>query len=509
MLKLVVTDCAIAATIASVLLLWSAPAQAETELLAYFPFDGSPDEAARNLPTLTNPRGESPATIAGRYGEAFDFDGGVAIAAPLDIDFDTHRQLSVSAWVMVRPDRTESGGLILSPGTGTAGAPKLGLVNEDIRAHGGRNRPRHDRELETDVWTHVAATYDFDAQTITIHVAGEKEVYADLDMHPVDLEANDRSQQAIEHPHDPEQPERRYIVIGALTVDLAGALQGVAVDDLRVYSGLLTDPQVDDLRNSETPAPLGETAPPYEPPAPEEPAEPVGAEDSDKEPDDPGGTGTGTDTRDDDTGTDEDDRPMGTLVGLRLSDTYSVSDLTGDTAEQVETVDLVTSPITALRTGEKGGGKYMPCEVSLRSDGGPFDPEELHYNGCSRGKQFTRTFGSYYSVRLLTTAFDEDYALNALTICQNKRRNDRLKGLRAEAIRLEIDRDDNRFEFRNTDKREVSNNNCREWSGKATCPAEGQVASGVRVHYNERANGTGSITGMELICRTVEPVYER
>jgi len=497
--------------IASLLVMLNAPARADTELLAYFPFDGSPDEAARNLPTLTNPRGESPATIAGRYGDAFNFDGGVAIAAPLDIDFDTHPQLSVSAWVMIRPDRTESGGLILSPGTGATGAPKLGLVNEDIRAHGGRNRPRHDHELETDVWTHVAAAYDFDRQTIEIHVAGEKEVFTDLDMYPVDLAANDRSQQAIEHPHDPEQPERRYIVVGALTVDLTGALQGVAVDDLRVYSGLLTDAEVDDLRESQTPAPLGKTAPPYEPPEPEEPEEPeepAGNEDSDEEPDDPGGTESATGTGHDDAGADDDDRPTGTLVGLRLSDTYDVSGLTGDTAEQAETVDLVTSPVTALRTGEKGGGKYMPCEVSLRSDGGYFDPEELHYNGCSRGRQFTRTFGSYYSVRLLTTAFNEDYALNALAICQNKRRNDRLKGLRAEAIRLEIDWDDNEFEFRNTDTREVTNNNCREWSGKATCPGEDQVASGVRVHFNERANGTASITGMELICRTVEPVYE-
>lgn len=466
-------------------------AHADTELLAYFPFDGSPNEAARGIPSEIIALSDADLSVVdGRYGQAYAFYEGGYVIAPLDIDFTTYKQISVSAWVQVRPDRTESGGMILATGSGTSGAPKLGLYNEDVRAEAGRSKPRHDEELQTGEWTHVAAIYDYDERTVRMHVNGVEEIHSDLDMNPDDLSANDRNQPFLEHPEDETKPLRRYIVIGARTFGGSGALQGAAIDDLRIFSGALTPVQVEDLRNSEDPAPVGPTAPEYAPP---------------KQNDETTSNADNDDAAqvDSDFTKESEQEDSQKLVDWRLSKDYVVSELSGDSAERTKTLDLGRRAMRHLlvRQQEDFLTKYRPCDVEI--DDGPKETPwylEKAFKGCFRGQ--SGGFG-----REVRVYFEKPYAINSLQICQNNRRNNRIKGLRATGVRVVIDEDSNKIAFLDPADQEETNPNCKNWRETVSC-ADGSVASGVRIRYVERRGGSASVTGLELVCRKVEGVYE-
>lgn len=451
-------------------------AYADTELLAYFPFDGSPDEAARKIPTeIIGQGGEDVETVSGKYGKAYEFGErfhSAVIAAPLDIDFAGHRQVSVSAWVRLSLARTASGGYFFGTGSSSTGAPQLQVYNEDIRAGAGRSHPRHKKSLEPGIWTHVAAVWDYDQHTVRIYVDGTAEDFSELDMDPYDLIVNDRNQPKLKHPTDDDRPVQRYIVVGARTLEGYGVAEDIAVDDLRVYSGKLTPEQVEQLRTADSPPPPGPTAPPF-----------------------------GSETASSDDG-EEKSSGKGKL---RLSKDFSISSLSGDSGERTKTVDLKTAPVKALRLTQNRPQWYHPCMVKIWSEEPGNFRFRAHKKSGIRQKLFDKCSYASGTGRQLEALYQKGYYLKSLRVCQNKRKNNRIKGLQTSAVRVVLNESTGEIAFRDYDTQEVRNPNCKEWHELIRC-GEGEVASGLRVRYDEDRVGVGSFTGLELVCRKVENV---
>ncbi|WP_165793836.1 LamG domain-containing protein [Hyphococcus luteus] len=484
------------------------PAHAETELLAYFPFDGAPDEAARGIPTeVINVSGGELTSVEGKYGEAYEFGErfeSAVIAAELDIDFNTYRQLSASAWVKLGFDRAASGGYIFSSGSSKSGAPRMGLYNEDIRTNAGRSKPRHSKKLKVGVWTHVAAVWDYDEQSVRIYVDGEPQDFPDQDMDPADLAANGRNQPLLEHPTDNEKEDKRYLVIGALTLEGYQVAEDAAIDDLRIYEGKLTPGQVESLRTAESPAPLGDTAPPVE-------TEEQKTADSG----DSAEAGEGEETSKASSSDDRQNDDNRKLAGLRLSDEYSISKLSGDSAEQTEMLDLQSVPVRALRIQQDNSVAKAPCEVAISSEP-PGNFDFTPNAGKKKRQEFSKCLTSGITVdapgaqgaRLLAD-YETGYYLQSLRVCQNGRQNNRVKGFQSSAVRVVVDQDANVIAFKDVDTQETILPRCSEWKELVSCDKGVEVASGVRIRYDTVNNlGKASVTGLELVCRKVEGVYE-
>lgn len=455
-------------------------------LLAYLPFDGSPTEEVRGLDAELIQIGSGQVeTMEGRYGNAALFPGGSFILLPLDIDFDTHRQLTVTGWVYLDDRRysdqsvNEDGGTILDTGPASDGTPGLHLSNEVIRASAGRNRPTLYRDLPRGEWTHVAAAWDYDARTVRIHVGGADTLVASLDMDPADLAANGRSQSALDHPEDEEKEPRRYVFVGAQTSHGNRPLSYVGLDDFRIYAGTLSPEEVVAIRESETPAETGRIA-----------AVPEEEQDDDERM--AGGDDAGSDEEADGGGDAAGANVRGRLVDWRLSEDFELSEVTGSAGDQARRLaDLETAPVTGVTIWEDNN---RPCYVSVSSPSSSDEEARLGYPPCN-------------SFPEILTSIGDRYAVNALQVCQN-RRNERVKGLELGARRIEVDQDAGEVVFREPNADTYAANNCNEWKEFVSCPGRRQVASGVFVHTNQVRTTREEIVGLGLICREVVGVYE-
>jgi hypothetical protein len=458
-------------------------------LLAYLPFDGSATEEVRGLDAELVQRGSGQVeTMEGRYGNAALFPGGSFILLPLDIDFDTHRQLTVTGWVYLDDRRysdqsvNEDGGTIFDTGPASDGTPGLHLSNEVIRASAGRNRPTLYRDLPRGEWTHVAAAWDYDARTVRIHVGGADTLVASLDMDPADLAANGRSQSALDHPEDEEKEPRRYVFVGAQTSHGNRPLSYVGLDDFRIYAGTLSPEEVVAIRESETPAETGRIA--------------AIPEEENEEERMAGGDDAGSDEEADGGGDAAGANDRGRLVDWRLSEDFELSEVSGSAGDQARRLaDLETAPVTGVTIWEDNN---RPCHVSVSSPGNSDEYARLDYPPCNR-------------VPEMPTSVGDRYAVNALQVCHN-RRSGRVKGLELGARRIELDQDAGEVVFREPNADTDANNNCNEWKEFVSCPGRRQVASGVFVHADQ-VRGLGGrvreeIVGLGLICREVVGVYE-
>lgn len=465
-------------------------------LLAYLPFDDSPlvQEAARDVESEAVDLSSATATeglrTSGRYGGGIRFRSGSGqVLIPLNLDFRSYPQVTISLWLRVSPDHAESwpGGYLISTGAARDGTPALSLYNDEIAADAGYQKlVNHAGSLPVDEWIHVAGVWDYEARTVRLYTGEHHAEWEGVGMDPAELAANGRTQSMLDHPLDPENeefPPQPYVVLGAQRMGGGRAVEGVSVDDVRIYAGAMTPEEIATIRESPDPAPLGRIA------APPPPRPRIARPEED-------GTGAGS------TGA-AGDGDRGELVGWTLSEDYELSEVSGSTGDKPKRAEFTGADedhayVRGMKVREQGN---RPCMVSVAAQ----VPGELaHAAGYCDGTNST--------VQLETT-LSRGFAATGVQVCQ-RRTNDRVKGLRLTGSRWELDQDAGirlREEAQETDEAPNCNGN---WQPAVSCPA-GMVASGAVGHFRSGSSGgvlmvsspEEDLVGVQLVCRRMVGVY--
>jgi hypothetical protein len=181
-----------------------------------------------------------PAYAPGRFGLAGDFDGKRFLNVGDEAKFGFDDRFTFTAWILPRGD---GNGIILSRMADTSRSMGYNVVLEHGRVHvnlvvrwlDDALRVQTDRKLEPDRWHHLAVSYDGTkvASSVKVHIDGKAEKLNVL------LDALNQSFQV-------KEPFR----IGAG----GGGKDGFhgLIDDLRVYSDVLEDDEIERLAVPET-----------------------------------------------------------------------------------------------------------------------------------------------------------------------------------------------------------------------------------------------------------------
>lgn len=443
-------------------------------VLAYLPFDaGLPVESARGLETEVFAFGAGGVrSVEGRYGSAALFEGGSGILFPLDLDFATHRTISVSLWVRVTREGAGERGFLFSTGKAADHTPGLSLLGSKVVADAvGQRLIGYGRELDVGEWVHVAGVWDSDARSVQLFTGESEHTRTGLDaMDPTVIADRGRSHSVLDHPVDERRDPARWVTLGALSLNGFRPIEDVALDEVRIYAGALTAADIAAIRDAETPPALGRVAPP--PPEPEPEDEEPTAEDR----------GAGADA------------PARELVGWTLADDYELSDVSGSAGDRRERLDYESRTLDVIEIHESSD---RPCMVRIYTDGYS-SPREMEGSGCGR-------FGSggYVDVDL-----GRGFHLNSLQACQNDRSNERVKGLRVWGRRIEVDAEAGEIDFREPNADEDALANCRKWTEVVSCDS-GQLASGLYAHFTDVGRwDREQIVGLQLVCRDVVGKYD-
>jgi hypothetical protein len=229
----------------------SAMAQGEASLIGHWTLDNGAADAvgAYNGQLIGIGEGNSdrPFAVPGKIGQALQFNGGTGVEVPVDLDYRTHPALTVTMWVRLG-DKPRAAGTQTLISTGAGDGPRIELARDQVKAvAGGRVLgPKH--ALVPGEWNFIAVSWDHAAGSMSMTVNNTHAFY------PVGYVAK-RSQQTYISPRDPDLEkygrkgaQKRYLWIGAKDgFGKRSSLTDVAVDDVRVYSGILLDDQLVEL----------------------------------------------------------------------------------------------------------------------------------------------------------------------------------------------------------------------------------------------------------------------
>jgi len=461
-------------------------------LLAYFPFDGgSFQESARGLEVeafdlaSATPLGDGAGQFReGRYGQALAFgQDPFQLLIPLDMDFTTYPQITVSFWAS-RADEwsCDARGGLFTSGRAADRNPGFSFLNGDMIADAAGGRLiNYDKELVPGDWVHVVGVWDSQERSVRLYVDSTMVERTELmGLDPAALIANERDHTALNHPTDEERPPERYMVLGAVNIFGNAALCNLYLDELRVYAGAMTPEEIAEIREAETPPDLGAVAPPPAPP---------------EEDTDPGPEGKEEPTEED----------HGELIGWELSDDYQLTGVSGTTSEPERAVfegpKAATAYINGLQLREEGN---RPCLLTIRGQGS--SPELAHVtDGDCDGTDDLQ----------LDVEFPSDgVAATGIQVCQ-PRRNDRVKGIRLLGKEWELNEDAGAVRLRGDHAQEDEAPNCNgNWQETVSC-GPGQVATGAVVHLRSFSTGgvltvkvpKKEIVGLQLMCREMKGVY--
>jgi hypothetical protein len=235
-------------------LLWlsgSAMAQDGASLIGHWTFDsGANDTVGTYNGQLIGIGTDStalPVGVPGRTGQALEFNGGTGVEVPIDLDHRTHSALTVTMWVRLgdKPRGAGSQNLI---STGSGHGPQILLARNQVRASAGGRILGPKRSLSPGEWHFVAVTWD--------HAEGSMRMFVDNTQafYPIGYEATS-SQKTYISPRDldlekygREGAQKRYLWIGAKDgFGKRSSLTDVAIDDVRIYSGVVSAEQLVEL----------------------------------------------------------------------------------------------------------------------------------------------------------------------------------------------------------------------------------------------------------------------
>jgi len=217
------------------------------QLLFHFPLDGTPEASGwgaveSRLYLLGD--GEGPATVPGKFGDALYFRGNAAIAMPFELDAARYPKVTVTAWVRI--DRDSSGErTVFSSGNGNV--PRLIVYTTKAAFHAARSVELAKTSIAPDEWVFVAGTIDVEAARLQLFqgdLAQTHERIRKENLYPPTKYPN---------PEDESRPATPYVFIGSHGFNQWRANQ-MAIDDVRVYAGVLSAEQIAALRAGQDPA---------------------------------------------------------------------------------------------------------------------------------------------------------------------------------------------------------------------------------------------------------------
>lgn len=217
------------------------------ELLVHLPLDGSIQNlGSGGAATLAG--ASTPDTVAGQLGSAMRFNGDAVIAVPVDLSPETHPQLTFTAWVKMDEDARRTGGHTIFSGGGNT-APRLRLLARSAGMRtvlrGARGQVLARDDAPKGQWVFVSGIVDIQAKTLRL--VQDESVYTADEINTDTL----YPAAAHDNPDDPLAERQRYVFIGADSFNTnRSPVEGVALDDVRVYAGRLEDTQLAAVRGA-------------------------------------------------------------------------------------------------------------------------------------------------------------------------------------------------------------------------------------------------------------------
>jgi hypothetical protein len=183
-----------------------------------------------------------PELVPGKIGQGMHFQGKSAVALPFDFNFKLYPQVTVTAWVKQDVGASNSRailssasgrGLMLSLSGGRAGM---------VPGSGGLSYPT---PIPYNEWIFVAGVIDMSARTAMLYQGGGAAVVKD----GIAVVNDDAS--TYSHPNDPDAPKQPFMIVGAGKFSpWLNAERAMAIDDVRVYRGALSQEEIDAIRTS-------------------------------------------------------------------------------------------------------------------------------------------------------------------------------------------------------------------------------------------------------------------
>lgn len=201
---------------------------------AHFTFDGNLSDSSGNAydGTMIGKDGTAatPTFVQGRTGQALQLDGTSAMRAFVDLNFETCKQVTMTAWVKFEPARPKGTVNIISTGNGSG--PGFAASGSTLFLKGTANGLMQSNAIRENAgWMFVAGVYDYAGDQYTLYWRGRSE----------------------SRPLGPNRkvPEEA-IWVGALNDSLANAASGILIDDVQVIGRALSADDVRKLQIGET-----------------------------------------------------------------------------------------------------------------------------------------------------------------------------------------------------------------------------------------------------------------
>ena len=490
------------------------------QLLFHFPLDGSPEArgwGATESRLYLLDEGEGPTTVPGKVGDALYFRGNAAIAMPFELDMATYPKVTVTAWVKVDAgspgERT-----VFSSGNGNV--PRLMIYTTKAAFHAARGVDMAKTSITPDEWVFVAGTIDVEAarlQVIQGDLAQTRERIRTDNLYPASRYRN---------PEDGSLPSVPYVFIGSHGFNQWRANR-MAIDDVRVYAGVLSAEQIEALRagqdvvladNASAPtfygggltqenvddlaarraagaAPEITYASEEEALAAQESREREAAEaELARQQNELEAARRAAGSTSGSTGSDQ---PSGTGRPAPVGEAR-FSGVAGHVGQNRRTIDLEDQFLHRIAWFESSDA---PCRIAIAGE--DVSSEVQLDVGCPNN---IRPFKLFLSDQSRSVALP-DAVIGGIAVCNNNPRALYNEALRLKGIRITGERvnDDGTTAFDPASDEDYLRN-CVEWSIPNLCPVNPtHLATGLIVHSND-SGSTGNnedIVGLQLVCRQI------
>lgn len=508
------------------------------EMILHLPLDSIGESGS----FVVNDNGAAaPERVPGKIGTAMHFQGKSAVALPFDFNFKLYPQVTVTAWVRQDEGASNSRAILSSASPKGLSLSVNGGSATLVPGTGGLSYPGR---MPFNQWVFIAGVVDMSTGTALLYRDDGPAVVKD----GILLVTDDASKYG--DPTDTGAPKQPFLIVGADKFSpWLSADRSMAIDDVRLYTGVLTREQIDAIRNSSTaaeaahPENIGET------------------EKNDTGSDGSAASGTNVTT------------PTGTvgIPGAAEQITRSADDALPDAprstvtsptgkvaipaaAEAIETSQKIALPDAPPATGgdhvapqpsqatASPGGDFYPAgpetitavsgvngNIVKRLDLSSFNafvseivwsevsnrPCRLIIQGAQlldgnvagqpveRQAEFGCSLGTIFDGSSRSVATNSTWPVNSLLVCNNES-SSRLKGLRINGKNI-AELDTMSYQPGDlSDTEQLPNCTTGGWSKvTANCPV-GQRATGVMIHAQDAGGDEkAEIVGLALICRAV------
>lgn len=211
------------------------------DLLLHLPLDGN----LTNLGSIAAEPGmyvdegeEEPRYVPGQLGQGMEFNSRATIAVPFRLDYNDYPAVTVTAWVRQALASSDTRALLAS-----GGGPRVTISNR-LTARVGARGVSFDDDMPRGQWVFVSVVIDLANGSARMQ-QGDSVYVAD------GIEPSAPSLREYRNPYDPDADSQAYIFVGAAQFrNWQQTARRISIDDLRLYSGVLSDEQILAIRDA-------------------------------------------------------------------------------------------------------------------------------------------------------------------------------------------------------------------------------------------------------------------